>query len=119
MLGKISKQINENNKFRLENKIQVYEIENCKVSTGNKNVFLELPPKLRNLLEEHSKGIGSKKKILMAKKTKDDQTAIMKANLITKNLKNALYQAVKNYFIFGSPTELIKITNFLSKRSGS
>lgn len=39
-IAKISKQINENNKYKYESKIEMYQVENMALKTGSGNIYL-------------------------------------------------------------------------------
>ena len=62
--------------------------------------------------------LGNKKQILLAKRVKEEQNMLIKGDLITKSLQRNLFNAVKKYYLFGSSQELLKISQFLSKKQG-
>jgi hypothetical protein len=63
----MSKHINENNKYKYEMKIELFEVENTKVQTGPNFIHLELPPKLKVALEAHVDALGMRKSMLLTK----------------------------------------------------
>jgi hypothetical protein len=105
-LSKISKHINENNKYKYEMKIEVFEVENTKVRTGPNFIHLELPPKLKTALEAHVDSLGMKKSMLLTKIISLYQHQAMKSSLISENIERTLYESVKHLFIFDEPRAL-------------